>query len=268
MVDARSNVTTSLLSEEGFLVEFIDEDGEDRKETFKQREFEKRFFSAATNELFCKIFLENALRDPISGEIGKSIVFSVSQAHAAKLTQVFNEIADIMFPGKYQSNFAVQVTSQISEAQQFTINFSNNNLLGSANFIDSYKTSKARICVTVGMMTTGYDCPDLLNLGLFRPVFSPTDFIQIKGRGTRKHHFPEYLHDEELKASVSHPDKTAYKLFDFFANCEYFEEEFDYDQVIKLPVPRGDGGDNGGAEEEASNTRAPMSISVLIFFLP
>jgi 1-aminocyclopropane-1-carboxylate deaminase/D-cysteine desulfhydrase-like pyridoxal-dependent ACC family enzyme len=36
------------------------------------------------------------------------------------------------------------------------------------------------------MMTTGYDCTDLLNLGLFRPIFSPTDFIQIKGRGARK----------------------------------------------------------------------------------
>jgi superfamily II DNA or RNA helicase len=39
------------------------------------------------------------------------------------------------------------------------------------------------------MMTTGYDCPDILNLGLMRPIFSPTDFIQIKGRGTRKHDF-------------------------------------------------------------------------------
>ena len=36
-------------------------------------------------------------------------------------------------------------------------------------------------------MTTGYDCTDILNLGLFRPIFSPTDFVQIKGRGTRKH---------------------------------------------------------------------------------
>ena len=37
--------------------------------------------------------------------------------------------------------------------------------------------------MTVGMMTTGYDCEDLLNIGLFRPIFSPTDFTQIKGRG-------------------------------------------------------------------------------------
>ena len=69
---------------------------------------------------------------PISGEIGKSIVFAVSQNHAAKLTQILNEMADRMFPGKYQSDFAVQVTSQVTDAQQFTINFTNNNLLGSA----------------------------------------------------------------------------------------------------------------------------------------
>jgi type I restriction enzyme R subunit len=249
VVDARSEVTTQLLSDGGFIVEFKDDAGDgDQKETYKQSEFEKRFFSKATNQLFCKVFLENALRDPISGEIGKSIIFAVSQHHAAKLAQILNVMADKMFPGKYQSDFAVQVTSQVDGAQQHTINFTNNNLLGSANFIPTYKTSKARICVTVGMMTTGYDCPDILNLGLFRPIFSPTDFIQIKGRGTRKHDFRELLFDETLKESLKAPTKTAFKLFDFFANCEYFEEKYNYDQVLKLPKPRaqrdeGDGGD-------------------------
>src|SRR5450759_3264211 len=235
VVDARTEITTELLSEEGFVVAFTDDAGEDQQEAFKQREFEKRFFADATNQLFCKTFLENALRDPVSGEIGKSIIFSVSQNHAAKLVQVLNEMADRMFPGRYQSDFAVQVTSSVPDAQQFTINFANNNLLGSGNFIPTYKTSKARVCVTVGMMTTGYDCTDILNLGLFRPLFSPTDFIQIKGRGTRKHDFRELLFDEELKAGVTQPQKTTYKLFDFFGNCEYFEEEFDYDEVIALP---------------------------------
>ncbi|MBN2703172.1 MAG: DEAD/DEAH box helicase family protein [Pontiellaceae bacterium] len=243
VVDARSDVTTQLLSDGGFVVEFKDDDGEDQKESFKQREFEKRFFSPATNQLFCKIFLENALRDPVSGEIGKSIVFAVSQNHAATLAQVFNEMADLMFPGKYQSDFAVQVTSQIDGAQQMTINFTNNNLLGSANFLPLYRTSKARICVTVGMMTTGYDCPDILNLGLFRPIFSPTDFIQIKGRGTRRHNFLEQLHDDDAKGLVKNPDKATFKLFDFFANCEYFEEKFNYDEVLKLPVPKRKGSD-------------------------
>ncbi len=237
VVDARTEVTTELLSKEGFVVAFTDDTGEDQQQAFKQREFEKRFFADATNLLFCKTFLENALRDPVSGEIGKSLIFAVSQNHAAKLAQIFNQMADRMFPAKYQSDFAVQVTSQISDAQQFTINFANNNLLGSGNFIAAYKTSKARVCVTVGMMTTGYDCTDILNLGLFRPIFSPTDFIQIKGRGTRPHNFLEQLFDESLKVSVAHPSKTAFKLFDFFASCEYFETGFKYDEVLKLPKP-------------------------------
>jgi type I restriction enzyme R subunit len=256
MVDARTEITTELLSEEGYAVTLVDDAGNDQEETYKQREFEKRFFSDATNQLFCKTFLENALRDPVSGEIGKSIVFAVSQHHAAKLAQIFNQMADRMFPARYQSDFAVQVTSQIQDAQQFTINFVNNNLLGSANFIPAYKTSKARVCVTVGMMTTGYDCPDILNLGLFRPIFSPTDFIQIKGRGTRKHNFLEQLFDDNLRDSITKPQKTAFKLFDFFANCEYFEEEFNYDEVLKLPKPQGKGKDDpqpppppGGAYE-------------------
>jgi type I restriction enzyme R subunit len=54
VVDARTKITTELLSEEGFVVSFVDDAGEDQKETFKQREFEKRFYSPATNQLFCK----------------------------------------------------------------------------------------------------------------------------------------------------------------------------------------------------------------------
>lgn len=255
IVDARSEVTAQLLSETGFIIEFKDDDGEDQKESYKQRAFEKKFFSESTNQIFCKVFLEHAFRDPISGEIGKSIVFAVSQHHASKLTQILNKMADKMFPGKYQSDFAVQVTSHVTDAKKFTTNFKNNNLLGTANFLPVYRTSKARICVTVGMMTTGYDCPDLLNLGLFRPVFSPTDFIQIKGRGTRRHNFLEQLFDDDLKGSIKQPFKTAFKLFDFFANCEYFEDGFNYDEVVKLPRIKDTDSDVEDGNESAISKR-------------
>jgi type I restriction enzyme R subunit len=200
--------------------------------------------------------LEGCLRDPISQEIGKSIIFTVSQNHAAKLTQILNEMADRMYPGKYQSDFAIQVTSQITDAQQFTINFANNNLKGSANFLATYKTSKARVCVTVGMMTTGYDCEDILNIGLFRPIFSPSDFIQIKGRGTRKHNFTKRLFDDAMKGNIANPEKKVFKLFDFFANCEYFENEFNYDEVLKLPKPKSALPQKGGPEITPPSTGA------------
>ncbi len=262
VVDARTEITTELLSEQGFVVTFTDDSGEDQTEAFKQREFEKHFFADATNQLFCKTFLENALRDPVSGEIGKSIIFAVSQNHAAKLAQVLNQMADRMFPEKYNSDFAVQVTSQIPDAQQFTVNFTNNNLMGSANFLPAYKTSKARVCVTVGMMTTGYDCTDILNLGLFRPIFSPTDFIQIKGRGTRKHNFLEQLFDDRSEIGVLQPQKTAFKLFDFFATCEYFEEKFNYDEVLKLPQPKGKG-DGGGPGPTVGGTYEHLGADII-----
>jgi type I restriction enzyme R subunit len=266
VVDARTEITTQLLSDEGYTVEITDDNGEETSTTFSQRDFEKKLFSKNTNRIFCKTFLENAYRDPISGEIGKSILFCVSQNHAAKITQILNEFADKMFPGKYQSDFAMQVTSWIPDAQQLTINFTNNRLGGKGNFHDLYQTSKTRVCVTVGMMTTGYDCPDILNVCLMRPIFSPTDFIQIKGRGTRKFNFAnkEVLKDKGVIENIPEENlqKSRFKLFDFFANCEFFEEKFNYDEVLKLP-PKGtstEGGGGGGyvVDEYDSTKHDPL----------
>jgi type I restriction enzyme R subunit len=248
VADARTEVTTQLLSDKGYAVMEPMANGEDDETSFYHRDFEKKFFSERTNVLFCKTFLENALRDPISGEMGKTIVFGVSQNHASKITQILNEMADKLYPGRYNSDFAVQVTSLIPDAQQMTMNFTekSNNLNGSGNFNPVYRTSKTRVCVTVGMMTTGYDCSDILNLCLMRPIFSPTDFIQIKGRGTRKHNFSQQIVDAGLKEEFKNTEKKKFKLFDFFANCEYFEEKFNYDEVIKLPAKpskKGQGGD-------------------------
>ncbi|MGV8112712.1 MAG: DEAD/DEAH box helicase family protein [Lentimicrobium sp.] len=266
VVDARTEITTQLLSDEGYTVEITDDNGEETSTTFSQRDFEKKLFSENTNRIFCKTFLENAYKDPFSGEIGKSILFCVSQNHAAKITQILNEFADKMFPGKYQSDFAMQVTSWIPDAQQLTINFTNNRLGGKGNFHDLYQTSKTRVCVTVGMMTTGYDCPDILNVCLMRPIFSPTDFIQIKGRGTRKFNFAnkEVLKDKSLIENIPEENlqKSRFKLFDFFANCEFFEEKFNYNEVLKLP-PKGtstEGGGGGGyvVDEYDSTKHDPL----------
>lgn len=243
VVDARTEITTDLLSEKGYDVMLENEEGQTEEQTFFQKDFERKFFSDKTNQIFCKTFLENALKDPISGEIGKTIIFCVSQKHASKLTQILNQFADHLWPEKYNSDFAVQVTSNIMDSQQFTTNFSNNNLNGQSKWLDGYKSSKTRVCVTVGMMSTGYDCQDILNICLMRPIFSPTDFIQIKGRGTRKYSFNYRDADKE----VINSEKATFKLFDFFANCEYFEEKYDYDEVINLPpVSGGHGGPGEG----------------------
>lgn len=234
IVDARTDITTELLSEQGLTINVDDDDvdvtvrGKDGRKTkvFTEKGYEKKFFSEATNRVLCKTFIENALRDPITNEIGKSIVFCVNVQHARKITEILNDYAEQKFPGKYNSDFAVQITSNVEDAQQMTINFANNNLMGHTKWLEDYESSKARVAVTVGMMTTGYDCPDILNLAIFRPIFSPSEFIQIKGRGTRLNTF-KYEDQKEMK--------ETFKLFDFFAVCEYFEEKFAYDEKIALP---------------------------------
>jgi type I restriction enzyme R subunit len=227
-------------------------EGIKEEQIYYHKDFEKKFLSDETNKILCKTFIENAMRDPISGEIGKSIVFCVSQNHASKITQILNEFADKLFPGKYNSDFALQVTSNIQDSQQFTINFTDtsNNLSGRSRFLEGYKTSKTRVCVTVGMMTTGYDCQDILNICLMRPIFSPTDFIQIKGRGTRKYDFSFSMNNGH-ENEVIKKTKEKFKLFDFFANCEYFEEKYNYNEVLKLP-PRSTYTEGGEGPERTS----------------
>ncbi len=234
--DARTDITTELLSEEGYLFEGTDEDGNDVVETFTKKDFEKKFFSEETNRKFCETFLQNARKDPYTGEIGKSLIFCVSQKHAAKVTQILNEYGLEMYPNKYQSDFAVQVTSNVIGSQQMTIDFANNTLNGFSTVNEYYRTSKTRICVTVGMMTTGYDCTDLLNIAMIRPIYSPSDFIQMKGRGTRRKDFSEdWIDKDEINEAID-SIKHDFALFDFFGNYEYFEKEFDYDQKLKLPA--------------------------------
>jgi type I restriction enzyme R subunit len=239
LVDARTDITTELLSDEGYAVRISDEAGTEIEERFNEKHFEKKIFNEETNIAMCQALIENGLYDPVAKELGiplfgKTIVFAVSQKHAARLTNILNKIAFQRWPEVYgESDFAMQVSSDVAGAQQMTINFSNNRLGGVVKKPEGYESSKTRVAVTVGMMTTGYDCQDLLNIALMRPVFSPSDFVQMKGRGTRKwtFDFDNYV-DTELSF-----DKDRFKFFDFFATCEYFENDFDYDEKIKLPKP-------------------------------
>ncbi len=231
--DARTNITSQLLDDQGYAVHRASDSGDEAEERYGIRDFEKNFFNEETNWVLSETFLRYAAKDPISGEIGKTIIFTVSQKHAEKITQILNKLAMDQFPGKYNSDFAVQITSNVMHAQDYTIQFSENKLRGQTGWLSDYNSSKARVAVTVGMMTTGYDCSDLQNVVFMRPVFSPSDFIQMKGRGTRTHTFRwvDYSDDENL-ISVK---KESFNIIDFFAVCEYFEEKYDYDAPLVVP---------------------------------
>ena len=123
--------------------------------------------------MFVQTFIDNAWLDPITNEIGKSLVFAVSQKHAAKLTQLLNVYADKKWPNKYKSDFAVQVTSNVMNSQQMTVDFSNDKLLGYSQFrkdndvLMDYKTSKVRELLAAMTLLTGMDFLNIDKTQLF-----------------------------------------------------------------------------------------------------
>jgi type I restriction enzyme, R subunit len=199
--DVRSDITTKALAESGWAI-VVNE----QEESFKIKDLERKIFTPARNRVMCEAFLKEAQRDPV-GKLGKSLVFAVNQTHATTLTKIFNEI---------EPNLAVTITSRIPEASVIA-----------KEFRDGKRTE--RIAVSVDMLSTGYNCRDVLNIGLFRPIFSPTEYIQIKGRGTRLYTFK--IGNTEYK-------KQNFFLLDFCGVADYFEEQYDYSVALRVPKER------------------------------
>lgn len=237
ILDLRSDITTQALDELGWSVTINEQD-----ENFKIQDLERKIFTPARNQLMCETFFKEAQRDP-AGVIGKSIVFAVNQDHATTLTKIFNTL---------QPGIAMTITSRIP---------------GSSNLAKEFRDGKRteRISVSVDMLSTGYNCRDLLNIGLFRPIFSPTEYIQIKGRGTRLFTF---------KIGNTSYEKKNFFMLDFCAVAEYFEEKYDYTAPLPIPQepgtrgpkppPGGDGGTTtgGGIISDPPGPIPPREIPV------
>jgi len=197
--DIRSDITTQALADKGWAV-VINE----QEESFKIQDLERKIFTPQRNRVMCETFLQQAQRDP-AGQLGKSIIFAVNQTHATNLTKILNEL---------QPGLALTITSRIPEAAALA-----------KEFRDGKRAE--RVAVSVDMLSTGYNCRDLLNVVLMRPIFSPTEYIQIKGRGTRLYTF---------RLGNTEYEKKHFFLLDFCGVAEYFEEQYDYS--IPLPLPR------------------------------
>jgi type I restriction enzyme R subunit len=231
IIDIRSNITTQALAEGGWAV-VVNE----QEENFKIKDLERKVFTPGRNRVMCEAFLKEAQRDP-AGKIGKSIVFAVNQTHATALTKIFNEL---------EPNIAVTITSRIKDASSIA-----------KDFRDGRRVE--RIAVSVDMLSTGYNCRDVLNIGLMRPIFSPTEYIQIKGRGTRLYTF---------KIGHTEYEKKNFFLLDFCAVAEYFEETYDYTVPLSVPREKSEGeprppksGEPGGADGGAGPTPAGQTGS-------
>lgn len=211
IVDCRSDITTQALGAAGWTVTV-----NEQEETFKIQDLERKIFTPHRNRVMCEAFLREAQRDP-TGQLGRSIVFAVNQAHATALTKALNELK----PG-----VALTITSRVPDASSLAKEFRDG-------------TRSERVAVSVDMLSTGYNCRDLLNVVLMRPVFSPTEYIQIKGRGTRRFTF--------VVGNTAY-EKPHFLLLDFCAVAEYFEETYDYGAPLRLPV--GEGRRTGPARPE------------------
>ncbi len=201
--DCRSDITTKALQDSGWAVTI-----NEQEESYKVQDLERKIFTPARNRLMCETFLKEAQRDP-TGALGKSIIFAVNQTHATAITKILNEL---------QPGIALTITSRIPEASSLA-----------KEFRDGKRPE--RVAVSVDMLSTGYNCRDLLNVVLMRPIFSPTEYIQIKGRGTRRYTFV---------VGNTEYEKKHFFLLDFCAVAEYFEEKYDYAVPLKLPAPKAE----------------------------
>ena len=129
--------------------------------------------------------------------LGKTIIFAKNQRHAEFIQQRF----DIQYP-EYAGHFARVITHGMSYAQ---------------SLIDDFSTpDKApHIAISVDMLDTGIDIPEVVNLVFFKPVRSKTKFWQMIGRGTR------------LRPDLFGPgrDKENFYVFDFCGNLEFFSQD-------------------------------------------
>ena len=130
--------------------------------------------------------------------LGKTIIFAKNQKHADFIKERF----DANYPSLNAGNFARVITHQVNYGQSLIDDFSN-------------KSKAPHIAISVDMLDTGIDVPEVVNLMYFKPLRSKTKFWQMLGRGTR------------LRPDLFGPGehKTHFKVFDFCQNLEYFSQE-------------------------------------------
>ena len=195
ILNLKTDITNQSLDDKGWSINIDDQDY-----NFKIGQLEKKVFIPERNKIMCEEFLKNGLKEP-NGNFGKSIIFTISKNHAREITKILNSI---------KPESAIQITSDIPHGSDLAKDFRDNKL-------------NEKIAVTVDMLSTGYNCRDILNLGFFRPVFSPTSYIQMKGRGTR-------LFEFKYKDKIF--PKENFYILDFCGVAEFFDEKYDYNKSL------------------------------------
>lgn len=171
-----------------------DEDGP--PESVDPQAVNRWLFNVDTVDKVLAHVMTHGLKVEGGDRLGKTIIFAKNQAHAEFIEERFN----ISYP-QYKGEFARVITFKTEYAQSLIDDFST-------------KDKPPHIAISVDMLDTGIDVPEVVNLVLFKLIRSKTKFWQILGRGTR---LCENLFGPGL-------DKECFYVFDFCQNLEFFSQ--------------------------------------------
>ena len=165
---------------------------------FEGTELEKKVSVKGTSEAIIREFMENCQTDETGTRPAKSILFAMTKKHARALLDAF----ELLYP-EYKGTLARIIVSEDQRADALIKAFKNE--------------PEIRIAISVDMLDTGIDIPEVCNLVFAKPVFSKIKFWQMLGRGTRSE--SACFHREWL------PDgkKEFFVVFDFWGNFEYWK---------------------------------------------
>lgn len=197
---AKTSLTYQALTTEG--ITNLDDIDLEEGTSLRIRDLERKVYLPKRNEAMMREFLDQADHAP-NGEVGKSLIFAVSQNHAVALTKVLNSLTP-----EYNGRFAEVITSRVKGAHDIAKEFAD------------IENKLPRVAVTVDMLATGFDAPEVQNVVLARPIFDPTTYQQIKGRGTR------------LCQEIN---KERFVIHDFAGVIDYFEEKHDWEAPLNVP---------------------------------
>ena len=170
---------------------FEDEDGE-IPERISSSALNEWIFNRDTIRQVLNILMTDGIKVEYGEKVGKTIIFAKNHLHAEKILEVFNS----EYP--HLNGFAKVIDNKINYAQSLIDEFSDPQKL-------------PQIAISVDMLDTGIDVPEVLNLVFFKKVMSKAKFWQMIGRGTRL--CPGLLDGE---------DKNWFYIFDFCGNFEFF----------------------------------------------
>lgn len=192
----RQGITLDGLSPEQ--IKELEEQGEDPAQyDFASEQIDKIIYNKDTNRAILRNLMENGIKDATGQLLGKSIIFARNHQHAMLMRQLFDE----MYP-QFAGKFCQVIDNYDPRAEQL---------------IDDFKgegtNDDLMIAISVDMLDTGIDIPEIVNLVFAKPVKSPVKFWQMIGRGTR------------LCADLFGPGqhKSVFRIFDHWANFARFE---------------------------------------------